>query len=128
MLGRRDHSEKELKDKLLRYYEAADVETALLRAREERWLREPNELAKIVAQSYSRRGKGRLRVAQELKKRGLPHFALDNETEILEAQKLIDKLIKKDAKLTPELRAKIYRRLAYRGFTADIISLALKAL
>jgi SOS response regulatory protein OraA/RecX len=130
MLGRRDHSELELHKKLSKYYEPEDVAAALTRARDEKWLRPPNELAKAIGEYLHRRGKGALQIQMELKKRGLPEVEIDTDREAEKAKKLLYKIFPRLENSTEKLsyadKSKAYRRLSYRGFSADVISNILK--
>ena len=51
ILARRDHSEKELREKLSRFFPPDLIETVVSEARERRWLAPPEELARSAARS-----------------------------------------------------------------------------
>lgn len=132
MLARRDHSELELKNKLIRYYDAADVTIAVNKARDERWLRPAEELARSITESLHRRGRGHRRIDLELKKRGLPKSEYSEDRELEKAKIILNKIVSR-TKSTPldyeskaKLKARAFRLLSYRGFRPDVITKLLR--
>ena len=71
-LGRRDHSELELKNKLKKKFDIQTIQEALKIADTKNWLKKPNELAKIVSLRLQKRNKGSNYIKNYLKKIGLP--------------------------------------------------------
>jgi regulatory protein len=128
-LSRRDHSIKELSQKLSRRYTREAAEAAIQRADELKFIRSEEFLTKQVSEIFHRRAKGIHFIQAELKKRGLPSIEVDADLEI---SKCKDLLIKKfgetcsfnlrdrsaDAKLK---NAKAQRFLSYRGFDFETI-------
>ena len=66
-VARRDHSEKELRQKLALRCEPDVVESTLKWAREQNWLASPDKLRQQFAEQLSRRGKGIRKINQKLK-------------------------------------------------------------
>ncbi len=122
LLSRRDHSAKELKTKLARRYEPAEIAEALEYVTTHRWLKEEGELAEQVAGSLHRKHKGILFINNYLQKKGLPTVDVDDELEFEKALAMLKRL--KTRKSEP---AKLARALASRGFTSSIIRKALYA-
>lgn len=128
LLSRRDYSELELKQKLGRYYTTDAIQTALQKAAEYKWLKEPQELAQSYSEILNRKGKGHSAVLRELKKRGLPAIDRNDEREIEKAKSVLAKKFRGKAKLDMKERQKAYRLLAYRGFDSETISAAMRSL
>lgn len=124
-LSRRDHSEKELHEKLTRKkFDPETIQKAISWARERGYIRPPEELSKILTEMLLRRGKGRNYIYQYLKKRGLPPPVLeeiDKETELRKALEFAQQKIKSDTVLDRAAREKIGRKLITRGFPLDVV-------
>lgn len=133
MLYKRDHSEKELRTKLNQWYTAEAVEAAMVKANDQKWLKDPSELAVIMGGWLHRRGKGLRTVNQTLKQKGLPPLARDADQEIEKARTLLRKKFRAlsaagagAGKLDLKDRQKAYRMLASRGYDHDTISLVIR--
>jgi len=127
-LAKRDHSEKELRTKLAKKFEPQEIEEAILEAKERKWLAAPEDLAERVTNALHRKKKGRLYIQRYLKEKGLPAHPLEDEQELEKAHELLErKFGELNSKLlsNPSDRQKIYRYLAYRGFTDETIRLAM---
>jgi len=129
-LSRRDHSAKELRDKLKRkQFSIESIESALHWVSERGYLRPPQELSQSLAHQLLKKGKGRLYIQQYLKQRGLPPPEVDDKNrsdEIEKATELAHKFLqqKKLAQhknLDRATREKIGRQLLSRGFPSDIV-------
>jgi regulatory protein len=128
LLARRNHSEKELREKLLKFYDADLTQRVLQEAWERKWLLPPEELSVLAAKAWTRAHKSARYIQEQLKKRGLPLPVLDEEEEL---QKMKDLLIKKfragPGSDSPsfdwdyEQRVKAFRYLKYRGFAERLI-------
>lgn len=115
-LARRDHSEKELREKLSRTFAADVVDSAIADCRDHGWLADPLELAERVAASLHRRAKSFHYIQGFLAKKGLPRVAFDSECERAKAQEIIAKAGKKAGDFK-----KMYSLLKNRGFDNDTI-------
>lgn len=132
LVARRDHSEKELRQKLSLRCEDLIVQQTLTWAREQNWLASPDKLKTQFAEQLGRRGKGIRKINQKLKDLGLDTVKPDLEIELSKAKKLV--LAKwspqdfegLDYKEALKLRAKIMRFLVARGYEGPIINLILK--
>jgi len=128
-LSRRDHSTKELSDKLnKKHFEKELIEKTLAWLTERGYLRPPKELSQLFADQLFKKGKGRHYISQYLKKRGLPPPEdLDHEAELQSALELAHKIAKQknlqiqNKELDRLTREKIGRKLMSRGFPLDIV-------
>jgi regulatory protein len=128
LLSRRDYSELELTTKLKRWYTDDAVTVAMEKARDYKWLKEPEQLAKSYSEVLHRKGKGHSALTRELKKRGLPAVDRNNERELEKAHALLAKKFRGKAKLDIKERQQAYRFLSYRGFDFDTIRTAMNTL
>ena len=131
-VAKRDHSEKELRQKLKLYAEAEIIDQAIIWAKEQNWLSAPEVLNLKFADQLHRRGKGIRSINQKLKNKGLPTVKSDFETEVVKARKLVrakwsaedfEGLVFKDSQ---KLKAKIMRFLIARGYESEIVQDILK--
>jgi regulatory protein len=123
LLGRRDYSKKELRDKMKRKdVLPQDIEATITKLDEYKYLKNENELAEQWVKALSARGKGPYFILQSLKKMGLPTAAISDDAEkeaLLKAlrSKRIDPevLVKYDPKKAAA-NAKAKRYVMSRGF------------
>lgn len=130
-LSRRDHSSKELRDKLnKKKFDKDLIEKCIEWVAERGYMRPPQELSQTLSQQLSQRGKGRLYILQYLKERGLPPpESLDQEMELQNALELAQRELKQKhcndpssaTRLDRATREKIGRKLMSRGFPLDIV-------
>ncbi|MFZ3228781.1 MAG: regulatory protein RecX [Pseudobdellovibrio sp.] len=131
-VANRDHSEKELRQKLNTFCEADLIDLALIWAKEQNWLATPDALKDKYADQLHSRGKGILSINQKLIEKGLPTVKSDFETEIAKACKLVfakwsaNDFNGLDLKETQKLKQKIMRFLISRGFETEVIEQILK--
>lgn len=117
LLAMRDHSRKELAQKLLKKKFPTDIiERALIWAEDRKLLRPAEELSAIMARHLSAKNKGLHYINNYLRIKGLPPVKADSDDEIEKARKIAQQYLKKNATLNRETRAKIGRRLLARGF------------
>ena len=119
-LGRRDHSEQELKTKLLKHFSLPEVESAIALAYERKWLKEPMELAHQLVEELHRKKKGWIYIVNSLKQKGLPEISCDEEQETEKCKWWIEK--KFSAIKNPSLveKQKVIRFLTNKGFTQSV--------
>ncbi len=132
LLSRRDHSEKELIQKLIiREFATEEIEKAILYAREHDLIGESTKLAENMAQSLHRRKKGIRKINSVLQQKGLPQVKPDMETELEKAFALVNSK-QRTKKFTPltdrTVRIRLGRLLQSRGFTNEIINQVLRKL
>lgn len=124
-LSRRDHSEKELFEKLTKKKFTPDIiHKAINWARDHQYLRSPEELSQILTDQLLRRGKGRHYIYQYLKKRGLPSPSLekiDKDTELRKALEFARQKTKGKSDLDRAAREKLGRQLVTRGFPLEVV-------
>lgn len=131
-VARRDHSEKELSQKLSRYCEPEVVQQTITWAYEQNWLSAPEKLQQQLAAQLDRRGKGIHKINQKLNELGLDSVKAHFDEELEKARHLIFSkwsanefrgLSFTDAH---KLRAKIIRFLTTRGYEDAVINSILK--
>lgn len=125
ILARRNHSEKELRDKMSKFFEPQLIDDVIKEAWERRWLLPPDELAQSAAKSWSRSNKSAGYIREQLKRRGLPAVDIDEEEELQKMKALLEKKFRltdsENPSLNYEERVKAYRFLKYRGFSDGLI-------
>ncbi|MCB0378571.1 MAG: RecX family transcriptional regulator [Bdellovibrionales bacterium] len=115
-LARRDHSEKELREKLGERFPIEQVEEALEKIKERGWLIPPEELSEKVALSLHRKHKSHFYILNFLRKKGLPPVEKSEDLELEKAQHILQSKVKKEGDLQ-HLRS----LLLNRGFDTDTI-------
>ena len=120
-LARRDHSERELAQKLSRRYEAKEIEKAIEDVKERGWLLEPSVLAGKVAKQLSNKEKGHRFIQGYLRQKGLPNTEKDASLEEEKARSFIERKLKKEPPYTFAEKQKAAPMLMRRGFDQDTI-------
>lgn len=132
LMARRDHSAKEIQDKLKRRADPDVVKQALAWANEQNWLPSEEKMQEQVARAMSIRKKGQNALNLKLKQMGLKPVRLnaDDELEIavraLESRFKSDILKGLDFKTFQKEKARVMRFLLSKGFSSDIIQKAVK--
>lgn len=138
LLSRREHSQRELRDKLCGKFPEADFDALFLRLQELNY-QSDRRFAEVFARSRVQRGQGPLRIRRELQQRGVSAHLIESALESLEedwfqlAAELLQRKFRTPVSeaLSRELqlkeRARRQRYLAYRGFPSDAIHWALDA-
>ena len=116
-LSRRDHSEKELIEKLLKFYPMEEIEKTLREVKDRGWLLPSEELSQKVAESLGRKFKGHLYINNYLRQKGLPPVPIDPEQEYEKALQLIESKLK-----DPNDIQRLSSLLKNRGFDTQTIS------
>jgi regulatory protein len=116
-LARRDHSEKELIEKLSRFFPWEEIEPVLQELKDRGWLLDPQELAAKVTESLHRKNKGYHYIQHFLRKKGLPGTAKDSEREWNKARELIE--TKRKPSDNPKRMVSLLKN---RGFDTETIS------
>lgn len=133
-LGRRSHSLKELKDKLMKKeYKKILIEEALTQLSKFGYVDDSKFAKQYYEEKTFRKKKGVNKIKAELIKKGVSNRIIDeicrenNENDIhyenarFYAEKKIKFLRKKDLS-EYQLKQKIYSHLMYKGFTMDVIN------
>lgn len=122
-LARRDHSEKELRQKLSKFYSKTEIDMALEMAHENSWLRDPQDLSRSVTEQLNRKNKPHAYIQNYLRKKGLPSSEKDTTVEAEKALKLVKRKFARQLEEAgkSELKLKIQNFLMSRGFSRDII-------
>ena len=121
LLARRDHSELELRRKLLVRYNGEEVDDAIEYARQNKWLKPPEELSELVAEQLAQRQKGSRYIRQYLRSKGLPPVARNVEAETQRGLQLAQHKLGCQPPFDHETRVKIQRLLRNRGFDDETI-------
>ena len=119
-LSRRDHSEQELKTKLLKHFTAQEVEEAIALAYEKKWLKSPVELAHQLAEELHRKKKGWFYILNSLKQKGLPEITCDEEKEEEKCRWWIERKFSAIKSNSLVEKQKVIRFLANKGFTQSV--------
>ena len=122
ILANRDHSEKELKAKLVQNYEPELVQDLLLYAEAQGWMPNPQDLAERTAQRLKDKGKGKVYIQGYLAEKGLPIVDLDTEDERARAEALVAVRFGRVSEKSYEEKQKIAQFLQRRGFEPYICS------
>ncbi|OQA92552.1 MAG: Regulatory protein RecX [Elusimicrobia bacterium ADurb.Bin231] len=127
IMGRRNHSEKEIRKKLSRNYTDETVDKVIEKFKSENILNDES-FAKEWAEFRFNQHKSKMFVAWELVGKGIHKDVIAGLIEssgiddLENAYRTIERRIKMYKHLEPaKLKNKIYRYLASRGFSADII-------
>lgn len=122
LISRREHSEKELKQKLKkREFTPEEIEGAVEKAKEHRWLGKPEEVAMRFAEQLHRKNKGIHFINSTLHEKGLPSVGRDETLELEKAKSLVKTKYAKFSEFTREEKLKVMRFLASRGFDSSTI-------
>lgn len=134
LLGRRDYTTAELRERLIeREHPPAEVDAVIAALVEDRTINDRRVAASHVRVSSQIKGRGRLRIRQELAARGIDRHLADELIAELppedEAASIAKFLSRKrfPAKPTAAERQKIFQQLLRKGFTSEAISRALRA-
>ena len=125
LLAIRDHSAKELKEKLSRKYSPAATLQALAWAEQHELIKASDLLSQQLSQQLGRQLKSHRQIGAQLIKKGLPGQKENRETELEKIRKLLSRKIKVSGKISYEEKVKAYRYLKYRGFSDALIRVAL---
>lgn len=120
-LARRDHSEKELYDKLKIRFEKQTALQAIDAAKEMGWLKTPCELAQQIYRILNDKKKGELYIQNYLKKLNLPSVVIDESLEYNKGLSLLNSKFDEWESYTFEQKQKPVRFLQSRGFSHVVI-------
>ncbi len=134
LLARRDHSVKELREKLSPFYTNEVIECTLTKLNALRLLKSPEELSRLWSESLHRQGKSYRQIENKLHRLNLPSTPRDKELEKEKCLKLIERRFSKSMQhtgtphITFEDKVKIKRYLLYRGYDHETIMSVLRGL
>jgi regulatory protein len=128
LLARRDHSEKELQEKLKkRGFSEDEISKALQFAKKQDWIpstpESKTQLSEKMALGLHRKNKGIIYINHFLKKKGLPPLHPDPKFEVEKAALCLQN---KKAPAKVQEKAKLSRFLLSRGFQLETIRKVLK--
>ncbi len=130
LISIREHSEKELRDKLqdklaAKEFSTSDtqngIETAIEFAKSQKWLRAPQELAQRFSGQLHQRYKGILFINAALRDKGLPEIDRDSALELEKALTIVKNRYDEIHELDDNEIAKIGRFLIARGFESETV-------
>ena len=130
ILARREHTEKEVRQKLRNKFPAEEVDRAVRYAKEHNWL--PNsdvalqELAERTARMLQRKGKGAIYIKEYLKENGLSPVKIDSQQELEQAKTLVKNKFglgdfEDNEVIDQTLKTKVGRFLIARGFNLSTV-------
>ena len=128
----RDHSEKELRQKMELHYESEVIDKALIWAKSQNWLATSEDLTLKISAQLHQRGQGIQVINQKLEAKGLPQIQSTPDLEFSKARHLVlakwtkyafNDLSKAE---TQKLKAKIMRFLLSRGYELEIVEQLIK--
>lgn len=125
LLARREHSRRELADKLYRRYPSHDTIAEQLDRLEQEGLLSDERFVESFVNYRSSSGKGPLRIAQELKQKGVSASLIEAYVDPADmhwreqAAAVLRKKFGEQRAVTPAEKAKRARFLQYRGFTSE---------
>jgi regulatory protein len=125
-LAMRDHSEKELRQKLSKNYTPEEIAHAIEYVSENGWMMNPVELAQKVSEMLHNKKKGYLYICQYLREKGLPQVNKVEELEIEKGLAIIAAKLELEPPFAWETKPKVQRLLVNRGFDPSTIRNILK--
>ena len=137
MLGRRELSEKQVRERLARKaYEPDEIDEAVARLREERAIDDQRVAEAIARMETGIRKRGKVRVRLQLERAGIPKEtakqAIDSVFEGIDDEALIEASLRKrlrgrDAIADDREFQRLFRYLVGQGFESDRVMRALRA-
>lgn len=129
LLARRDHSEKELRQKLKGKFTSEEIDLAVEYGKQGRWIPDTVETRSVLAEKMAgalhRKGKGIRYINGYLAEKGLPPVAADPMEELEKARALVDNKFSdvetSDRKKAAKQKAKIGNFLMSRGFDMEVV-------
>jgi regulatory protein len=122
LLSRRNHSERELRRKLKeKDFTTEEIQVALEKAQELKWLENPDKLAVQFADQLHRKNKGIHFINSTLAEKGLPPIERDEALELDKARKLVKTKYSDFSSYSRSELAKVGRFLTSRGFDLSIV-------
>jgi SOS response regulatory protein OraA/RecX len=120
-LARRDHSVKEIKEKLAqkKIYEPEKIDEAIQKAIDQKWFIPEHELSEKVARSLAIKKKSHFFISNYLKEKGLPPVDFSEELEVMAIQGCLIKKFRNPQNLDFEDTQKAMHLLSSRGFDRE---------
>ena len=124
-LAIRDHTEKELREKLGLLYSMEEIDLAIQAAKQNNWIADSaesaNRLSEDTANALGRKGRGIQYINQYLEKKGLPEIKLDSSAELEKAKTLVENKYSRLSEMNQRQKAKAGRFLLGRGFEMEVV-------
>jgi regulatory protein len=127
-LSIRDHSEKEIRNKLTqKEFQTEEIDEGLELAQAQGLMLEPKQLSENISDRLHRQHKGILYINQYLNSKALPSVVADWILETEKAKYLVLKRFNKNPPYTIEEKQDIYRYLTNRGYADQTIDKVIHA-
>ncbi len=132
IMARREHSVRELKDKLAKRFpeDESEIDKVILRL-QDLGLQSDSRFAELWFRSQTSRGRGPVRIRGEARLKGIETQInlLLEDCDVDWYEKALELVQRKfPAGLTYQTKAKAYRFLSYRGFESNSIQYAINAI
>lgn len=126
-LSRRDHSVKEIQEKLAqkKIYDPLDIEVALERAQKMKWFLPAEELAEKVYHSLARKNKSFHFVQNYLIQKGLPQIDFQEDLELSAIKTVLRKKFKTSKITKYDDKIKAFGLLSQKGFEKEVCEKAI---
>lgn len=124
LLQKRPHSPQELYTKLVRKYPSSLCKQVIQMAQAKKWLLPEQDLTMQIALSLEKKNKSWSYIKQYLETKKLPLPPYNEEKEREKAHNLISKKFQ-NSQPSLEIKNKMRRLLAYRGFEEELIEAVL---
>ena len=132
LLAKREHSEKELREKLTAHFSkdenlsGADfvdeiIEEAVQTAKDRKWLPDASDASERVAEALHLKNKGICYINSYLAEKGLPEVRVDSAREMAKAQLIIKSKFADNDEFSEADKARVARLLTSRGFDSETV-------
>lgn len=123
LLACRDHSEKELMEKLKDHYPLKDIQQTIVEMRTRGWILPPLELSRKIYENLNRKNKSHLFIRHFLEKKGLPPVPKDEDLELQKARAVLTRNSRKmGVRNKEQMKGKqVVSLLKNRGFDTETI-------
>ena len=128
----RDYSELELQKRLAKVTNPEVAAETLAWCHQQKLIKAPEAMTELIIEKLTRQKKGIEQINYELNKRGLSEITADPDAELEKAIVLMSKKLMQTLRTQPwssltnpdkqKTKAKVFRFLATRGFTSEIIN------
>ncbi len=130
ILARRNHTEKEMRDKLNGKFSSEEIDLAIEFGKTKGWFAasaaDLQSRSEEMAARLKSKGKGQLYINQVLEEKGLAPVKMDSEQELEKARELVENKFSDVENMDSKEKAKVGRFLVSRGFDIEIIRKVIK--
>jgi regulatory protein len=130
ILARRNHTEKEMRDKLSGKFTSEEIDLAIEFGKIKGWFAasaaDLQSRSEEMAAHLKSKGKGQVYINQYLEEKGLNPVKMDPEQELEKALELVENKFSDMENMDAKEKAKVGRFLVSRGFDIEIIRKVIK--